>query len=286
MKSSTLETSTIFRCMTEGDLVAAYGLSQAVGWPHRLEDWQMVHRLGSGFVAEQDRAVVGTGMSCKQGDNYGSLGMMIVSPKHQGKGIGRKLMTLALEELGDRCVLLSATLAGQPLYESLGFSPTSAIHQHQGVMIETPAALHANADVLRPINMDDMSTLIALSRLATGMERGEILELLTSMAEGVVLERDGEVGGFSFIRRFGRGYIIGPVVANDSECAKTLISYWSRAYADSFVRVDVTPNSNLGDSLAVMGLFKVDSVVAMARNGRQPCGGSVKQFAIVSQALC
>jgi len=286
MKSSGLETSTICRCMTEGDLVGAYGLSQAVGWPHRLEDWQMVHRLGSGFVAEQDRTVVGTGMSWKQGDNYGSLGMMIVSPEHQGKGIGRKLMTLALEELGDRCVQLSATPAGLPLYESLGFSPTGGIHQHQGVMVEMPAALLSNANVTRPIKMDDMSTLIGLSRLATGMERGEILKQLTSTAEGVVLERGGEVGGFSFIRRFGRGYIIGPVVAKDNECAKTLISYWSRAYADSFVRVDVTANSNLGDSLADMGLSKVDSVVAMARNGRPPCGESVKQFAIVSQALC
>jgi hypothetical protein len=35
--------------------------------------------------------------------------------------IGRKLMNLVLGELGDRCTLLNATVAGQPLYESLGF---------------------------------------------------------------------------------------------------------------------------------------------------------------------
>ncbi|AQH05449.1 GCN5 family acetyltransferase (plasmid) [Burkholderia sp. KK1] len=286
MKSSSTATTIIYRRMTEADLDHALGLSQAVGWPHRREDWQLVHRLGSGFVAEQDRTIIGTGMCWKQGDKYGSLGMMIVSPEHQGKGIGRKLITLVLEELGDRCVLLSATPAGQPLYESLGFSPASSIHQHQGVMAEVPAASIGNAEIIRPLTHDDMSMLIKLANRATGMERGHALKQLTCEAQGVVLDRDGEIGGFSFIRPFGLGYVIGPVVAKDSERAKALISYWSRAYADSFVRVDVTADGNLGDNLSVMGLAPVDTVVAMVRNGPQPRGEPIKQFAIFSQALC
>jgi hypothetical protein len=106
------------------------------------------------------------------------------------------------------------------------------------------------------------------------------------VAEGVALERNGELVGFAIMRRFGRGHAIGPVVAPDSERAQALITYWTEAYAGSFVRVDVTGTSGLGDSLTAMGLVQVDTGVAMARNGAPPQDESIKQFAILNQALC
>jgi ribosomal protein S18 acetylase RimI-like enzyme len=81
-------------------LPAAHGLSQGLHWPYRLEDWQFLLRLGTGFVAEENGTVVGTGLCWKQGARHGSLGAIIVSPDHQGKGIGRRMMNLLLEELG------------------------------------------------------------------------------------------------------------------------------------------------------------------------------------------
>jgi hypothetical protein len=118
------------------------------------------------------------------------------------------------------------------------------------------------------------------------MSRDAVLKQLVSVAEGAVLERNGELAGFSFIRRFGRGHAIGPVVAPDSERAKALIAHWSSAYAGSFVRVDVTGTSGLGDWLAEVGLVQVDTGVAMARNGAPLRDDAVMQFAIVNQALC
>lgn len=281
------DTSIIYRPMTDEDLAGAHRLSQAVRWPHRLEDWQFVHRLGIGFVAEQDGAVVGTGMGWKQGKRFGSLGMMIVSPEHQGQGIGRQLMMRVLGQLGERCTLLSATPAGQPLYESLGFRPTgTTIHQHQGTMLRVPAVALARSDAIRPITGEDIPTLIELENRATGFRRDELLKHMASAAHGVVLECDGEIRGFSAIRDFGRGRLIGPVIAPDSERAAALIAYWSAAYADSFVRVDVTVDGHLGDSLDAMGLMKINSVVAMARNGLPPRDQRIAQFAIANQALC
>lgn len=286
MNSPAIETSKVlYRRMTEEDLAHALGLSQTMHWPHRLEDWQFVNHLGTGFVAEHNGEVIGTGMGWKQGKEYGSLGMMIVSPEHQGRGIGRKLMTLVLEALGDRCILLKATPAGQPLYESLGFIPTGTIHQHQGMMLPMPATLLADSDIIRPINADDIATLVGLANLATGIERDDLLKQLMCVAEGAVLECNGEISGFSLIRRFGRGYVIGPVVAPDRERATGLINYWGHAYADSFVRIDVTSDSHLCESLAAMGLAQVDSVVSMARNGRPPHDPRIEQYAIVNQAL-
>ena len=67
---------------------------------HRAEDWQFVAGIGEGFVAERDSRVVGTVLCWKYGERTSSLGMVIVSPAHQGFGIGRKLTEMALGALG------------------------------------------------------------------------------------------------------------------------------------------------------------------------------------------
>lgn len=286
MTSQTTDTAITYRRITENDLPGAYNLSQAVRWPHRLEDWQFVLRLGTGFVAEEDGVLVGTGLCWKQGDKQGSLGLIIVSPEHQGKGIGRELMNLVLEELGDRCMLLIATPAGQPLYERLGFAATGTIHQHQGTMLPVAPVPLGQGERIRPVEPNDSAKLAALASRAAGMSRTEVVTQLLNIAEGIVLERDGEPVGFSIMRRFGRGHAIGPVVAPDSERAKALIAHWADAYAGSFVRVDVTGTSGLSACLPDMGLAQVDTVVAMARNGVPPQDEAVMQFAIVNQALC
>ena len=61
MATGTGSTAAGMRDLTEGDLAAAHGLSQAVGWAHRLEDWRFVHRLGRGFAGR--RSGLGSGRS-------------------------------------------------------------------------------------------------------------------------------------------------------------------------------------------------------------------------------
>jgi predicted N-acetyltransferase YhbS len=276
-------TAIAYRPMGESDLPAAHALSQAVRWPHRPDDWHFALRLGTGFVAEEDGAVVGTALCWDQGPNHGSLGLIIVSPAHQGKGIGRRLMRLVLDRLGDRCTLLNATAAGQPLYESLGFQAVGTLHQHQGIFAPPEASAGPRA---RPATAADIPAIVALANRGTGMVRDELLKHLIGVAEGAVLEQDGAVTGFSLIRPFGRGHLIGPVVAADAACAQALIATWSDAYAGAFVRLDVTGSSGLGEWLAQAGLAEVDTAVTMARHGVPAQDATVRQFAIVSQALC
>jgi predicted N-acetyltransferase YhbS len=276
-------TSITCRPMRDSDLPAALALSQAVRWPHRLEDWQFALRAGTGFVAEEDGAVVGTGLCWNQGPDHGTLGLIIVSPAHQGKGMGRQLMRLVLERLGERCTLLNATTAGQPLYESLGFRAIGTLHQHQGTLaaLAPPAGLR-----VRPAGAGDVPAIIALANRATGMVRDDLMKQLIGVAEGAVLERGGELAGFSLIRPFGRGHVIGPLVAPDAACAQALVATWCDAYAGAFVRLDVPGTSGLGEWLAQAGLAQVDTAVIMARNGVPPRDAAIQQFAIVSQALC
>lgn len=286
MLTQTHNTTITYRRMNEGDIAAAHVLSQAVRWPHRAADWQFVLRVGAGWVAEQDRAVVGTGLCWKQGDHHASLGMIIVSPEHQGKGIGRELMRFVLEELGDRCILLNATAAGQPLYERLGFAAIGTLCQHQGTLASIPPVAPEGGTRVRPAAPEDLPAIIALANRATGMRRDTLVRELAGMGEVSVLERDGAPLGFSIMRQFGRGRLIGPLVAPDADGARALIAHWSDAYAGTFVRIDIDGAGGLGPWLEQAGLAQVDTAVIMARNGAPRRDAGVTQFAIINQALC
>ena len=285
MTKQTSNSGITYRRMSASDLPSAHGLTQAVGWAHRLEDWQLLHSLGTGFVAQENGALVGTGLCWKFGDNHASLGMIIVSPELQGKGIGRELMNLVLEELGERCISLNATPAGQPLYEKLGFVPVNIDDQHQGTMQETSPIALAEGEHIRPVTAGDLQTLAALATRAVGMPREALVTQLLNLVEGVLIEKDGEALGFSLMRRFGRGHMIGPVVAPDMERAKALIAHWAKAYAGCYVRVDVTGESGLGPWLESLGMALFGPGVRMVRGQPPASDGTVRQFAVLNPAI-
>ncbi|MEO6748178.1 MAG: GNAT family N-acetyltransferase [Casimicrobiaceae bacterium] len=279
----------LYRPFTGNDLAAAYALSSQINWPHRVDDWRFVAQAGEGFVAEDASGVVGTALCWKYGGNHASLGMVIVSPERQGRGIGRKLMELLLEALGDRTTLLHATVAGKPLYEKLGFAEIGTINQHQGAAFQPPLVSLPSGERLRPLGVNDTPQLIALASRASGLDRSALLPSLLELSDGIALDRDGELLGFALFRRFGRGYAIGPVIAPDSEDssrAKALISHWLAHNEGVFVRIDTPGNSGFSEWLDGLGLMRVGTVVKMARNGSLCADPVVRQFAIINQSVC
>jgi len=274
-----------YRPMTAADLPEAHRLSQEVNWPHRLADWQFVDALGPGVVAEDKSGVVGTIMYWKHDRRFASLGMVIVAPSHQGRGIGKALMKLVLTELDGRTVLLYATPSGQPLYASLGFAPFGKVDQHQGIVTDLPIISLAPGERLRPIGSSDRMTLTELASKASGMSRAVVLPALLNMADGIVLDRDDEAIGFALLRRFGRGYAIGPVVAPDVGRAQSLIAHWISIRTRKFLRIDVPADCGLTAWLEAHGLKRVDTVVAMARGTPPVRDAASEVFAIINQAL-
>jgi hypothetical protein len=267
-------------------------LTVELKWPHRADDWRFVAQLGVGFVAEDASGVIGTALCWKYGADRASLGMVIVSPARQRRGIGRKLMELLLEELGGRITFLHATTAGQPLYEKLGFRAAGTLDQHQGAAFQPPLVSLPPGERLRPLGSSDTARLVELASQASGLDRGEVLPALLENADGIALDRDGELVGFALFRRFGRGFAIGPVIApasEDSSRAKALISHWLALNAGVFVRVDTPGDSGLTEWLEQLGLPCVDTVVRMVRNAA-PESVAAKatrcvQYGIINQAI-
>ena len=271
--------------MSAQDMPAAYALTQVLKWPHRLEDWESVQRIGQGVVATEGQALLGTAMYWTYGDNDASIGLVIVSPERQGAGIGRELMTRVLDAVKGRNVMLNATVAGQPLYEKLGFVATGKIFQHQGTAFQPPLVPLPAGERLRPVVASDGPKIAELASRASGVKRDAVVAEVLAQGNGIAIERDGELTGFALIRRFGRGYTIGPVVAPDTERAKALISHWVASHSGMFLRVDIPDGTGLGPWLTELGLVQVDTGVTMVKGTPPKEDPQARLFSLVSQAL-
>ena len=261
----------------------AVALSRAAGWPHRPEDWALVLSLSTGIVLSDGERVLGTAMTTPFGRRAATINMVIVDESMRGRGLGRRLMDAALDAAGDRECRLIATEAGLPLYETLGFRAVGAIAQHQGPATPDPAiAVEGIAWSDHP----PVEALAALDEQACGMNRGALIHHLVRAGRVATLSRGGALVGFAILRAFGRGEVIGPVVAPAADDARALLAFVIAARPGAFLRVDTPESSNLAPWLTGRGLVPVGGGIVMSRGGPPPQpAGPVRTFALASQAL-
>lgn len=273
------------RKMQPEDVPAARELSREQQWPHRAVDWEFLFRHGAGFVADVDGQLVGTTLFWPYGEDAANLGMVIVSPQCQGQGIGSRLMKAALDALGDRTILLNSTEEGGPLYRKFGFHEVGSIVQHQALVDSVPLIELRPNERVRPVGRNDRSVVLELDRRASGMDRGTLISALLETARGVIFDSNNSPVGFALMRRFGRGFAIGPTVAPDAVAAKALISHWLALKAGKFCRVDVPEHGGLSSWLEERGLPRVGRVTTMVRGKALRFSGDVKLFSLISQAM-
>lgn len=264
----------------ETHLDGALRLSQAVRWPHRREDWAMVAALSQGVAALDGDRVIGTALSTPMGDTA-ALNMIIVADDCQGKGLGRQLMEQVIALAGPRRMTLVATPEGLPLYEKLGFVATGAIVQYQGVAASAPDP----ALPMRRGGAGDLGAVAALDLAATGADRRALLGRI--IAEGALFLT---AGGFACRRDFGRGQVIGPIVAPDAATAQALVFAAAAGCAGRFLRVDTPAGAGLEPALAALGLPAVGGGTEMCRTtpaspATPARPGAPHRFALISQAL-
>lgn len=283
---SALHTSAcIYRPMTQADLPAAHGLSSQLDWPHRLEDWGLLHRVFKGFVATVDDRLIGTAFACPQG-NFATIGLVVVNPDFQGQGIGRLLMELALDACQPGTPILNASVAGTPLYLSQGFVEFGTIEQRQGLARAVALEPLAEDEHLRALCEQDQVRQLALANAGSGLDRSALFAQLHDTIEHTAgIETDGQLQAFALLRRAGRGHCIGPVIAQNTRQARHLITTLLAQIPNQFVRIDVPMDSGLCEWLTLAGLEPVDRVTQMALGSPPQPNPLVRQFALVSQAI-
>lgn len=263
-------------------LDGAVDLSRQAGWPHRLQDWQVVLHLSQGVVAVTETGqVVGTALMTPYGNDCATINMVIVDARMRGRGVGRHLMDAALNLAGERSLRLIATAEGLPLYEKLGFRETGTILQHQGIVGSVAAP-----EGTQTASTGDLAAIVALDREAFGADRSALMARLAEIGEFAVLRRGARVAGFACIRTFGRGEVVGPVIAANIDDAKVLVAHFLSRRTGAFLRVDTGAGTGLAPWLADCSLVHVGGGVTMARPlPAHPAVSTVHTFALANQAL-
>lgn len=283
LQRNKLDSDAVLLPSSKAHLAGALTLSQEMAWPYRLADWEFALELGRGFVLVNEGAVVGTAAWWPYGETDASAGMIIVSKGFQGRGYGARLMDAVLAAAGPRTIQLNSTDEGRLLYERRGFRAVGLIHQHQGIL---PGSYDSSPNQsVRTAGPGDRDAIARLDRAATGWIRTEMLGRLIDVAEVYVLERDGEVAGFAMSRLFGRGHVVGPVMAENAADARALIDAALPPLKGRFVRIDTSATSGIGTWLAELGLSRVSDALTMVLGHQAPLPGAVQRYALANQSF-
>lgn len=270
--TTTLDTIQLVDFTTE-HLPGAVRLSQQAAWPHRKEDWALTLTQSTGVAAIHEGEVVGTALASKFGD-VATLNMIIVDERLRGRRLGRRLMDAVIEQAGAREMRLIATQDGLPLYEKLGFVRTGKVEQFQGI------ARSSRSDQTVKVDCYDLERMVAMDTAASGLERGDLLARIAEHGQVLTADR-----GFAILREFGRGTVLGPIVADDLETARALLATAAQAQDGSFLRID-TPVPELGAFAQSLGLEPVGGGTCMELHPRDVERDTTFQtFGLVSQAL-
>jgi GNAT superfamily N-acetyltransferase len=270
-----------------------HALSIGVGWPHRAEDWQFLRKVGRGIVASDEIGrVLGSAMWIPHGSGFATVGMVITSPRLQSLGAGALLMRRVLQAQKGREIRLNATRAARRLYLSLDFHPERTVFQCQGEacrLRKTPGI--PSGAKLRRLQQADLAAIEKLDAKAFGVSRRALLAALFTESIGFGLFRGDELHGFALCRRFGRGHVIGPVVASCDEDAIAVVAPHVAMHEGSFLRLDTHLREGaFGAFLSQSGLAVFDTVLTMSLRRRVPerksrPGERPVTYALASHAL-
>ena len=237
--------------MGTADLPLGLLLKREAGWNQVEADWSRYLALQPDgcFVAELDGEAVATLTTCLFGP-VAWIAMVLVRQSMRGRGIGRSLMSHALEFLdgrGVRSVRLDATPLGRKLYDQLGFSGEYPLARLVGVPNPVEATCPA-----RDFEPSMMGRVLDLDRAATGTDRARLLRRLAEESPGAirVSGRGGEVDGYLMGRPGSDAWQVGPCIAR-GEAGSALLAEALGRLRGRPVLVDIPTENAEGTALAL-----------------------------------
>jgi len=190
-------------------------LKMAVREKWLCDRWELEFLLGSFptgcFVVRQDGSPVAFITAIKYGTS-GWIGNLLVRADLRRQGMGRLLMAqslTALDRAGARTIWLTASPAGRPIYEQLGFRGIDKVKRWCGTGNDQAGLLG------RRLSKADMVTI---DYAGWGDDRSLLLSAVA--ARGVV---HGSWDGFLITQRWPTGFQLGPWCCVDGEGAAGLL---------------------------------------------------------------
>jgi GNAT superfamily N-acetyltransferase len=255
------------RTMTTDDLPAGMRLKELAGWNQTAADWRCF--LDSSprgcFAAEVEGAVVGTAATIVYEERFAWIGMVLVDPEFRGRGIGTRLLERTVEHLdtiGIATMKLDATPAGRPIYQKLGFVDEYEIERW---LLKRPVPEAAAAPAPHPVS----EAVLQLDREIFGADRSPLLRSLAAENPdfALVMERDGDILGYTFGRRGTLADHLGPWMARDGKTAAALLDEFLKNSRREKVFVDALKDRRFVSVMLRARGFKVSRPLARMVRG-------------------
>jgi len=262
------------------DLSDYIALVNMVGWPHKPNDIAALLKLGHPWRAiEQNTGQsVGVAIWWPMGKHFGRIGLLIVSPDFQGRGIGRIIMEKVIADAGERTLMLLATEQGKPLYDSLGFQSVGLTQRHQGSYLNPSTASYG----VTQANLGDLKEIIALDTRVTGLDRASMITQMFGVGNTMARKHKNKISGYAINRPFGAGNVIGPLIAETEDDAKTL---FMAAAKPGMLRVDrLMERASLGQFFEIKNLIGHEITHSMVRGVKSTGEKDGFVFAMASHA--
>lgn len=276
---------TRFRTMEWDDISSGLSLCRSAGWNQLSRDWELflaLNKEGCKVCVDENGKVIGTVTTIDYENHFGWIGMVLVDPLQQRKGIGLRLLKESIEILkSQRTIKLDATPAGRNVYLKLDFVDEYPLSR----MVAKISRTHERpVSAARPMTSNDLTSLALLDEQVFGASRTPVLKWTFEGASHLafVFEDKDQLRGYCFGRSGYNFTHIGPVVAEDAHVAATLITAVLRNCFDQSVALDVLHHSpEWLNRLSGIGFKEQRAFIRMYRGVNAWPGIPGKQFAIM-----
>jgi GNAT superfamily N-acetyltransferase len=263
--------------LNPADRLQNVALSQSAGWKDVESEWRVLHDAGEVRGIWKHGRVIAHGVLGDYG-NSATLAKMVVLPELQRRGLGARLLDefIALADARRIPVGLCATDLGRPLYRSRNFEVSGELMILFGSASLGPPV----GDSVVPLL--DAEQAVELDRHFSGCDRSRMLRARCREACAMFVLASGR--GFGLASGQGEHALVGPIVADDEEGARSLIVALLGAVARP-ARIDV-PLEHVGlrNWLVTLGLREMSQRVEMARGASRMPWQVAQRFALASQA--
>lgn len=207
--------------MTDRNVSFVMKLKEEAGWNQTDLDIRRFLSLAlkGCFIAKWGNDPVGTATTCVF-DRVGWIGMLLVSKRHRGQGIGSVLFEHAmahLTECGATSMRLDATELGRPLYEKRGFRSQFQLSRYAGRSSKPSRDAENVHAMVQPATAETLGELADVDSLGIGYDRKILLsKLLQDPAVSAWKSiGSGNQAGYVVIRPGSLAWQIGPCIAGD-----------------------------------------------------------------------
>lgn len=266
---------------TAADAPLLLELSEGIGWPHEIGDWQTTLAASHVFGHRAaDGKIVSSASIYPFGPTLSALAVVLVREEFRRQGLARAAVLKCLDQVPGIPQMLVATPFGQPLYESLGFEIAERILR----LIAVEGTSLPATGAIQPMTEADLPRVLELDRAIYQADRSQVLRHRWKQAEGGVMLADGSGYAWKIPQR--GGLVLGPVVANTPQDAASLVAHLTAGFPGR-IKIEVPERHTELMTMLTSAGFVVDSArPLMLKNVNQLPGRRELLFGLASLGFC